>query len=91
MKKYIEFKLVRKLPKTAIYAVISKSDGAILGHIHWYASWRQYTFSPTIEMETEWSRGCLQEIQDFIDKLMAARKPNIKLLMLEEDKKDGKI
>lgn len=77
MKEYIEFKLVQKLPKTAIYAVISKSSGKRLGTIRWYGPWRQYVFIPINVgpiMETTWSRGCLQQIQDFIDELMEERK-----------------
>lgn len=74
MKEYLEFKLIQKLPKTAVYAVVSKSDGKILGRVYWHWAWRQYIFEAF--NITIWSRGCLQQIQDFIDKLMEERKKN---------------
>lgn len=74
MTEYIEFKLVRKLPKTGVYAVISKSSGKPLGVIRWYVPWRQYVFVPIRVVETVWSSGCLQQLQDFINKLMKERK-----------------
>ena len=72
MREYLEFRHLFDKPKTSVYAVFSKSNGKELGRIFWYAPWRQYCFFPV--SETVWSRGCLQQIQDFINKLMEERK-----------------
>ena len=69
---YLDFKLVHRKPKTAVYRVVSKSSGETLGSIYWYGSWRQYVFQP--EPETIWSRGCMRQVFDFIQKLMEAWK-----------------
>lgn len=45
---YIEFELVTILPKTAVYHVINKHHGDVLGTIKWYAQWRQYCFLPSL-------------------------------------------
>ena len=72
MKKYVEFKLAKQKPKTNVYSVLSKAYGDILGIIKWYPNWRQYCFFP--EDATVWSKGCLEEINDFIEEIMEKRK-----------------
>lgn len=72
MKSYIIMVEVEKKPKTSVYEVRTKNDGFVLGIIKWYGPWRQYCFFPS--EETLWSRGCLQEIIDFIEKIMSDRK-----------------
>ena len=67
MKKYIEFNLVEQKPKTSVYAVRNISSQLIIGWIKWYGAWRQYCFFP--EENTIFSKGCLQEIIEFIKKL----------------------
>lgn len=57
-----------KSGKTFIIPVQSKSRRDLLGIIKWYGPWRQYTFEP--EYATIFSRGCLQEIKDYLEKLM---------------------
>jgi len=69
-KKYVEFELVDRKAKTNVYSVTSKSDGEFLGRIYWYGSWRQYVFDCSVV----WSHGCLQQICDFLEKLMDKRK-----------------
>lgn len=59
-------------PKTGIWLLYSNSQGEGLGFIKWYAPWRQYCFFPM--KETIWSKGCLIEINDYIDQLMQAHK-----------------
>jgi len=44
MKSYVDFELEEKKPKTAVYRVVSKSEGTILGRIFWRWAWRQYVF-----------------------------------------------
>jgi len=70
--KYIKFKLEEEKPKTKVYAVASKSTGDGLGRIKWYGPWRQYCFFPF--GDTTWSKGCLNEINDFISTLMDERR-----------------
>ena len=61
----------RKLPKTWVYLVSSKNHGSTLGHILWFAHWRQYAFQP--ETDTTFSKGCLNDISTFIQMLMDER------------------
>lgn len=71
-KKYVTFKLITRKPKTNVYWVKSKSCGEYLGRIAWYFPWRQYVFEPATA--TMWSCGCLKQVIDFIEKLMAERR-----------------
>ena len=66
-KSYLEFKVLEQNPKTFVYGVFSKSTGFRLGIIMWYCSWRQYCFFP--EENTIYSKGCLEEINKFINLL----------------------
>lgn len=72
MKPYVDFELVEHKPKTDVYEVFSKSSLDVLGRIFWYGPWRQYVFESV--SETIWSRGCLKEIMEFVEKLMQERK-----------------
>ena len=74
MKSYIDFELIAKKHKTSVYAIVSKSSGDVLGHIRWYFGWRQYIFEPETTEDTIWNRGCLQEVIDFLQRLMDERK-----------------
>lgn len=73
LKKYIKFELRPDLakPKTQVYDV-KTNNGEFLGQIMWFFRWRQYCFYPADD--TVWSRGCLQQVLDFIQKLMDDRK-----------------
>jgi hypothetical protein len=71
-KEYVEFRLFEKKAKTAVYEVVSKSTGEVLGTIMWYGPWRQYTFDPNDN--TTWSSGCLKQVIAFLDKLMLERR-----------------
>lgn len=70
--KYIEIKLINKLPKTEVYGVFNKNHNFLLGLIKWYNSWRQYCFLPL--RGTVFSTGCLDTIEKFIIDLMEKRK-----------------
>jgi len=72
LKKYVGFQLIEKKPKTGVYRVVSESSGQSLGRIYWYGPWRQYIFEP--DPQTVWSCGCMQQVMDFIRKLMPKRK-----------------
>lgn len=58
--------------KTYIYGVYAIKNKEGLGLVKWYAPWRQYCFFPC--KGTVWSKGCMQEITFFIDKIMEERK-----------------
>ena len=40
--------------------------------MRWYGAWRQYCFFPY--PETVFSAGCLKDVQEFIEALMAERR-----------------
>jgi hypothetical protein len=56
----------------ASYAICSKSDSSILGHIRWYGACRQYCFFPAYE--TLYNNGCLRSITDFLEQLNKEQK-----------------
>ena len=72
MKSYLEFEKQFYEGKTERYNVISKTTGFVLGRIMWENGWRQYIFSPSYP--TIWSKGCLKEIEDFLQQLIDKRK-----------------
>jgi hypothetical protein len=71
-KEYVYFEFARAKPRTKVYYVKSKSDDKILGEIYWWSPWRQYIFDPW--SSTIYSRGCMKQIIEFIQKLMDERK-----------------
>jgi len=69
--KHIKFNLIKRKSKTNVYAVYNKKSGVLLGIIKWYGSWRQYCFFPFDD--TIYSRGCMNDINNYINKLMKNR------------------
>ena len=69
---YLIFLESEKLPKTSIYTVLTKGSRENIGEVKWYPQWREYCFFP--ESKTVWSRGCLDEIHEFMKRLMRERK-----------------
>ena len=56
--------------KTYWYGIRKNSESGlaeILGIIQFNGGWRQFVFMP--QPETYWSKGCLQRINEFLDKL----------------------
>lgn len=75
--KYLEFQLcprITKRQKTDVWAVINHKTFQTLGSIQWDRGWRQYVFV-TSECFYQWrfSRGCLKDMADFLDQVMAER------------------
>lgn len=70
--KHIEFLEAEKKPKTSVYLVKNHQTGDRLGVVFWHSPWRQYVLRPFLE--TLWSRSCLDDVSDFINQLMEARK-----------------
>lgn len=72
---YIEItKLERKNKnaKTDVFVVKNIKSKFTIGIIRWNPGWRQYCFFPSDE--TVFSKGCLNDICDFIEKIMNERK-----------------
>lgn len=53
--------------KTKCFIILNKVTNDDLGQVKWNGAWRQYCFYP--DPDTHWSRGCLKEVYDFIEKL----------------------
>ena len=70
--KYITMIHAESKPKTEVFAVMTKDQEVTLGVIKWYAPWRQYCFLP--DDNTIYSKGCMNDINDFIGKLGDMRK-----------------
>jgi hypothetical protein len=70
---YISFKQdpVDKNRKTLVFTCVT-NNGGVLGEVSWYSPWRQYCYFAT--RQTVYSKGCLNDIHDFIEQLMDARK-----------------
>ena len=69
--KYITMIHAESKPKTEVFAVMTKDQEVTLGVIKWYAPWRQYCYIP--DDNTIYSRGCMADINDFVEKLMHQR------------------
>ena len=54
-----------KSGKTHLYHVTNRRFGTTLGHIRWFARWRQYVYEPS--SHTVYSAGCMRDIIDFIE------------------------
>lgn len=52
--------------------LIGGRDHVVLGHIGWYARWRQYAFFP--REDTVFDRECLRDIRRFLSAKMEERK-----------------
>ena len=70
--KYINFVLTEKKPKTSVYECKNNNSGDALGIIKWYPAWRQYCYFPTCP--AVYSKGCLDDITHFINKISEERK-----------------
>jgi hypothetical protein len=71
--KWIRFVRVAQSPerKTAVWNVVAKEDGGVLGRVSWFGRWRRYAFFP--EPGTVFEPTCLGDITTFITGLMMDR------------------
>jgi len=69
---YIHFKIARCLPKTRVWNCRGNHGDNLLGEVKWYAGWRQYCFFPA--PSTVFNKGCLEDINSFINQCMEQRK-----------------
>lgn len=71
---YIHFEKIAEKPKTSIWLCLRNRNNEELGKVKWYGSWRQYCyFSKGMAV---YNKGCLSDIIDFIQQLMAERREN---------------
>jgi hypothetical protein len=73
--KYLSFVELPPKAKTKCFWVKNKLTGYLLGAIKWYAPWRKYCFF----VDTTglvFDAGCLADIQEFMNGLMAERRAN---------------
>ena len=72
MVEYLEFILLDKTPKTYIYLVYNKVTDEELGTIEWNGAIFSYAFYSDCALML--SKSCLNDISNFIEKLMKERK-----------------
>jgi hypothetical protein len=68
--RYMSFNALPSKNKTKVFEVRNKLYGDLLGQVKWYAPWRKYCYfidAPGLVFDA----GCLSDIQDFINTLMA--------------------
>ena len=65
--KYMIFEPGFDKPKTKTWTIIAKSSFTELGRIEYYGPWRQYCFLPKANRDLVFSKGCLEEINAFIE------------------------
>lgn len=69
--KYLRFVEHVQTGKTRRWECRNIKHNTSLGWIGWSGAWRQYVFNP--EDQTMFSRGCLADIQDFMQQAMQER------------------
>ena len=72
MSKWIEFIQMRHTGKTAVWDVVTKEGGGVLGEVKWFGRWRKYSFYP--KPDTIYEQTCLRDIAAFIDEQMTSRR-----------------
>lgn len=70
--KYITMIKTEDKPKTSVFDVYTKNGDVVLGEIKWFPNWRQYCFFP--EDDCVFSKGCMNDINNFIEQLQNLRK-----------------
>jgi len=68
---YINFSLIEQKAKTGVYECRNNKVNDVLGIVKWFAPWRQYCYFPSVQ--AVYSRGCLADIQKFIDHVDSLR------------------
>jgi len=71
---YLRFVQKASKPKTSVWSCMNKHHEQELGEIKWYGPWRQYCYFPIIQ--AVYSKGCLDDISDFISTLKQKGSPN---------------
>ncbi len=71
--RYIFFVELSSGRETTVWACANHRETDMLGIVSWYSPWRQYCFTPTAGAYIVLSKGCMEDINDFIAQLMKAR------------------
>ena len=69
---YIHFAHAERKPKTEVWWCTNRTNGARLGIVKWHGQWRQYCYFA--EGDTLYSKGCLDDISDFLSIVNKAHK-----------------
>jgi len=85
--KYLVFYEEPSLKKTKVFSVRNKLSYDILGYVKWYAPWRKYCFFCSLDLVFD--AGCLADIQDFINRLMAERKGEVVFVPKNKSEEEG--
>ena len=59
--------------KTKRFECRNRRAGDVLGHVRYYAQWRQYVFEPTCDLVV-FNAGCLRDIAGFLEALRNGRR-----------------
>jgi len=69
---YLRFDEQAHVGKTKVFACRNRRSGDRLGAVCWNGPWRQYVYEPVCV--AIYSAGCLRDIAEFIEALMAERR-----------------
>jgi len=71
--KYLEFNEIKmvKERRTKVFEICNHATDCFLGYIEWDKGWRQYVWITPCSGEYKMSKGCLIDMADFIQQLMA--------------------
>jgi hypothetical protein len=72
--KFLSFIEKEPKPKTKVFEVRARYAGCFLGDVKWYAPWRKYCFFPGYSLDLVFDANCLNEIREFMNRLMAERR-----------------
>lgn len=64
---YLEYLIIRHLPKTVTILVRNKEHDESLGRIFWLSRWRCYVFEP--DSATVYEKKCLRDIANLLETL----------------------
>ena len=78
-KKYVRFDFAGKSDsgKTSVWAVANISEQLKLGEIRWFGRWREYCFFPEPSQALVFSKGCLQDVAEFIASQMKTHRDSM--------------
>jgi len=70
---YLRFDEQPHVGKTKVFACRNRCSGDRLGTVGWYGAWRQYVYYHD-RSGIVYSAGCLRDIAEFLEALMAERR-----------------
>lgn len=72
--KYLDARILPRRPgaTTDRWEILNNTQGAVLGRVLWFPSWRQYIFEPNAF--TSYNTTCLRDITAFLTRCNDAQK-----------------